>query len=182
VTFRFGEIPARLLNVMRLSRQPLVLPIGHPLKRTVPINPGIPGTGQAGMTARSASVLAFIGRPLNNSPFTPVPTGVPFYDPTSRSAKAVFWSSPDGAFLLPYSFHRPRHVAVICFMLTASLPNFQDDRYAKAGQHSPQWLDSGLGKDSTKFPSNSPTKQVGNFGMLPIMSLSILSEQCATSL
>src|SRR5882762_5161526 len=52
-------------------------------------------------------------------------------------------------------------------MLTASLPNFQDERYHKAGQHSPQWLDTGLGKEATKFPSNSPTKQVGNFGTFP---------------
>jgi hypothetical protein len=69
--------------------------------------------------------------------------------------------------LLPFSFRHPRHVAVICTMLTASLPNFQDDRYTKPGQHSPQWLDTGLGKDASKFPSNSPTKQVGNFGMFP---------------
>jgi hypothetical protein len=52
-------------------------------------------------------------------------------------------------------------------MPTASLPNFQDERYSKPGQHSPQWLDTGLGKDATKFSSNSPTKQVGNFGMFP---------------
>lgn len=68
--------------------------------------------------------------------------------------------------LVPSSFYQPRHVAV-CAMLTASLPGFQDDRYTKAGQHSPQWLDTGLGKDATKFPSSSPTKQVGNFGMFP---------------
>ena len=60
---------------------------------------------------------------------------------------------------------RPRHVAVICAVLTASPFFHQDDRYPKAGQHSPQWLDTGLGKDATKFPSNSPTKQVGSFGM-----------------
>ena len=66
----------------------------------------------------------------------------------------------------PPSFHQPRHVATICTMLTASLSYYQDDRYTKAGQHSPQWLDAGLGKDATKFPVNSPTKQAGNFGML----------------
>lgn len=59
--FRFGPIPTRLLNVMRLSRQPLVLPIDRLLKETVPINPGTPGTGQLGMTARSAaSVSCFL--------------------------------------------------------------------------------------------------------------------------
>lgn len=66
--------------------------------------------------------------------------------------------------LLPSSFLQPFHV-VVCAMLTASLPNFQDERYTKPGQHSPQWLDTGLGKDAPKFPSNSPTKQVGNFGV-----------------
>lgn len=95
--------------------------------------------------------------------FTLVPTGVSFHDPASRSAKAVVWSSSDGAFLLS-SFRQPRHVAAVCAMLTASRSYYQDDRYTKAGQHSPQWLDTGLGKDVSKFPSNSPTKQVGNFG------------------
>lgn len=66
------------------------------------------------------------------------------------------------------SFRQPRHVSAVCAMLTmSSLSYHQDDRYAKAGQHSPQWLDTGLGKDATKFPSNSPTKQVGNFSMVP---------------
>jgi len=60
-------------------------------------------------------------------------------------------------------------------MLTASLPYYQDDRYPKAGQHSPQWLDTGLGKDATKFPSNSPTKQVGNFGTFPCPARSLFS-------
>lgn len=49
-------------------------------------------------------------------------------------------------------------------MLTAPRSYYQDDRYTKPGQHSPQWLDTGLGKDAAKFPANSPTKQVGNFG------------------
>lgn len=49
-------------------------------------------------------------------------------------------------------------------MLTAPRSYYQDDRYTKTGQHSPQWLDTGLGKDAAKFPTNSPTKQVGNFG------------------
>jgi hypothetical protein len=53
-------------------------------------------------------------------------------------------------------------------MLTASRSYYQDDRYTNAGQHSPQWLDTGLGKDATKFPANSPTKQVGNFGTFPL--------------
>jgi len=52
-------------------------------------------------------------------------------------------------------------------MLTTSLSYYQDDRYTKASQHSPQWLDTGLGKDTTKFPANSPTKQAGNFGKFP---------------
>lgn len=46
---------------MRLSRQPLVLPIDRLLKETVPISPGIPGMAQLGMTARSvASIPCFL--------------------------------------------------------------------------------------------------------------------------
>ena len=69
---------------------------------------------------------------------------------------------------IPSSFHQPRHVVAVCAMLTASLSYFQDERYTKPGQHSPQWLDTALGKEVPKFPSNSPTKQVGNFGMFPV--------------
>lgn len=73
------------------------------------------------------------------------------------------------------SLHQPRHVPAVPAMLTTPLSYYQDDRYAKAGQHSPQWLDTGLGKDTAKFPSNSPTKQVGNFGMLPSPARGIFS-------
>ena len=59
--FRFGLAPIRLLNVIRLSRQPLVSPIGLLLRETVAIIPGTPGTGQLGTTARSAaSVIRFL--------------------------------------------------------------------------------------------------------------------------
>jgi hypothetical protein len=90
--------------------------------------------------------------------------------PSFGPARTVRW--------VPPSFHQPRHVVAICAMLTASLSYFQDDRYTKAGQHSPQWLDNGLGKEAPKFPSNSPTKQVGNFGMFPSRSrcLFLISE------
>lgn len=66
-------------------------------------------------------------------------------------------------------------------MLTMSRSYYQDDRYTKTGQHSPQWLDTGLGKDATKFPANSPTKQVGNFGTFPqSRSRSLFSETDAS--
>ena len=33
--------------------------------------------------------------------------------------------------------------------------------------YQPRWLNSGLQKSTTKFPSNSATKQVGDFGTFP---------------
>lgn len=58
-------------------------------------------------------------------------------------------------------------------------PARMDDRYTKAGQHSPQWLDTGLGKDATKFPSSSPTKQVGNFVYDSVHTNSLVDNELA---
>ena len=68
-------------------------------------------------------------------------------------------------------------IAVACRRLTDTWPgrcehvpitrstNFQDERCHETSQHSPQWSDTGLGKNTTKSPSHWPKNQVGDFGM-----------------
>ena len=60
--------------------------------------------------------------------------------------------------------HRPRHIAAICAALTASLSCYQDEGCAESDKHSPQWLDTGLGKDPAQIPVQLVDKAIGNFG------------------